>query len=136
MSAKEILLVSSGWTQISVFLAKWTEPTGLGLGQMQEAGEACSRDDDMADGDLGVGMSVRAAPSSPRNKSQSCAGLLEQLSRTKPLGPAARIPGLNQQQGARWTPPSYSKRNEPSQESQHSDSDLKYTVISILTGLL
>ncbi|XP_056274994.1 coiled-coil domain-containing protein 125 isoform X2 [Pseudoliparis swirei] len=95
---------------------QWTEPTGLGLGPMQEAGEACSRDDDMADGDLGVGMSVRAAPSSPRNKSQSCAGLLEQLSRTKPVGPAARIPGLNQQQGARWTPPSYSSLGDLSKD--------------------
>ncbi|XP_031735165.1 coiled-coil domain-containing protein 125 [Anarrhichthys ocellatus] len=82
---------------------------------MQEAGEACSLDDDMANGDLGDGMGVRAAPSSTRNKRQSSDGLAEMpLSRTEPLGWAgevAWIPGLKTtgtQQRARWKPPCYS----------------------------
>ncbi|XP_034397863.1 coiled-coil domain-containing protein 125 isoform X2 [Cyclopterus lumpus] len=97
---------------------------------MQEAGEACSRDDDMADddmadddmvdGDLGDGMEVRAAPSSPRNKSQSCAGLLELLSRTKPIERAAWIPGLKstgaQQQRPCWKPPCYSSLGDLSKD--------------------
>ncbi|XP_068577225.1 coiled-coil domain-containing protein 125 [Cebidichthys violaceus] len=82
---------------------------------MQEAGEARSPEDDMANGDLGDGMGVRAAPSSTRNKSQSADGLTETpLSRTEPLGragEAAWIPGLKTtgtQQRARWKPPCYS----------------------------
>ncbi|KAM6944783.1 coiled-coil domain-containing protein 125 isoform 2-T2 [Lycodopsis pacificus] len=75
---------------------------------MQEAGEACSLDDDMANGDLGDGMAVRAAPSSTRNKSRSSDGLAEPLGRA---GEAAWIPGLKTtgtQQRARWKPPCYS----------------------------
>lgn len=82
---------------------------------MQEVSEACSLDDDMVEGDLGDGMEVRAAPSSTRTKSQSFAGVTENLlSRTELLrcssqaGEAAWMPGLKTaeaQQRARWKLP-------------------------------
>ncbi|XP_062418151.1 coiled-coil domain-containing protein 125 [Pungitius pungitius] len=79
---------------------------------MQEAAEACSLDDDMADGDLGDGTGVGAAPGSPRNKSHSLTSLMETLlPRTEPLGPegeVGRIPGLKGMRtplGTRWKLP-------------------------------
>ncbi|XP_059193324.1 coiled-coil domain-containing protein 125 isoform X2 [Centropristis striata] len=82
---------------------------------MEEVSEACSLDDDMADGDLGDGTEVRTAPSSSRKKSQSCVGLTETpLSRTElfrhssQAGEAAWIPGLKTtepQQRAHWKLP-------------------------------
>ncbi len=89
------------------------------LVQMQEVSEACSRDDDMADGDLGDGMGVRAAPSSTRRKSQSFAGVTEtllpgaeRLKCSSQAGEGAWIPGLKMagtQQRARWNLPRSSK---------------------------
>lgn len=77
---------------------------GLKLMQMQEVGVACGLDDDMADGDLGDGMGVRAVPSSTRKKSQSSGS--ESL--LNGAGEAAWIPGLktaDAQQRARWKLP-------------------------------
>ncbi|XP_070761146.1 coiled-coil domain-containing protein 125 [Enoplosus armatus] len=82
---------------------------------MQEVGAARSLDDDMADGDLGDGMGVRAAPCSIRKKSQSFAGATEapppgaeRLRRSSQAREAAWIPGLKTaetRQRARWKLP-------------------------------
>ncbi|KAG8011630.1 hypothetical protein GBF38_003890 [Nibea albiflora] len=79
---------------------------------MQEVSKACSLDDDMADGDLGDGMGVGAAPSSTRKKSQSFAGVTEtlipgaeHLRRSSQTVEAAWIPGIKSgeaQHRARW----------------------------------
>ncbi|XP_026167674.1 coiled-coil domain-containing protein 125 [Mastacembelus armatus] len=76
---------------------------------MQAVSEAGSLDDDMLDGDLGDGMRVRPAPSSPKKKSQSFAGvsLSESLlhRHSSQAGEAAWIPALKTaeaQQRARW----------------------------------
>ncbi|KAL6113883.1 ccdc125 [Pungitius sinensis] len=90
---------------------------------MQEAAEARSLDDDMADGDLGDGTGVGAAPGSLRNKSHSLTGPMETLlPRTEPLGPegeVGRIPGLKSMRtplGTRWKLPHCGSLVELSQD--------------------
>ncbi|XP_042344337.1 coiled-coil domain-containing protein 125 [Plectropomus leopardus] len=90
---------------------------------MHEVSEVHSLDDDMVDGDLGDGMRVRAAATSPRLKSQSFAGLTETLlSRTELLrnfshaGEAAWIPGLKTQPRARWKLPRSSSLGDLSKD--------------------
>lgn len=71
----------------------------FGLVQQQEVMQASSLDDDMVDGDLGVGMGVRAAPSSIRKKSHSSAGV------TGTLLPGAELFRCSSQGGeAGWIP--------------------------------
>lgn len=67
---------------------------------MQKFSEACSLDDDMVDGDLGVGMGVRATPNPIRKKSQSFAGVTETvvsraetLRRSSQISESAWVPG-------------------------------------------
>uniref|UniRef100_A0AAQ4RVH1 Coiled-coil domain containing 125 n=1 Tax=Gasterosteus aculeatus aculeatus TaxID=481459 RepID=A0AAQ4RVH1_GASAC len=90
---------------------------------MQEAAEACSLDDDMADGDLGDGTGVGAAPSSPKNKSHGFTGQTETLlSRMETLGPEGEAGGIHGLKstgtplGTRWKPPPCGSLVELSQE--------------------
>lgn len=85
---------------------------------MQEAAEACSLDDDMADGDLGDGTGVGAAPSSPKNKSHGFTGQTETLlSRMETLGPEGEAGGIHGLKstgtplGTRWKPPPCGKNS-------------------------